>query len=133
MTIALSDPIRVVEKDPRTSHAMPSDQLSTNARRFLARDVTSVMQLELILVLHRDAQVRWTPDALAGELRAPAEWIVEELAALAASGVARTDDGGATYRLEQAGAAAAWVNEIAALYPARRTSIINLIFAPAPR
>lgn len=117
----------------RTSHPMPSDHLSAHARRFLAQDVTSVMQLELILVLHRDAAQSRTPEALAGELRAPVEWIVEELATLAAAGVARSDDGGETYRLEQAGAAAVGVDEIAALYPARRTSIINLIFASAPR
>lgn len=122
----------MVEKDPRTSHAMPSDHLPAHAQRFLAQDVTSVMQLELILVLHRDASVSWTPDALALELRTSPVWVAEELARLTTSAVVCSDDRGATHRLDLAGTRAAGLDEIAASYPQRRTSIINLIFASAP-
>jgi hypothetical protein len=132
ITAAARSRILVVEKDPRTSHRMPSDRLSIRAQRFLAQDVSSVMQLELVLALHRDPAASWTPAALAGELRAPAAWIVEELTALLAVGVARSDDDGTTYRLERAGADSAGLDEIAAAFPRRRTSIINLIFAATP-
>jgi hypothetical protein len=119
----------------RRAHAppMPSDHLSAHARRFLAQDVTSVMQLELILVLHRDPSARWTPDELARELRASEVWVAEQLSLLTTATVVRTDDDGTTHRLDPEGAHAAGLEEIAASYPQRRTSIINLIFASAPR
>jgi hypothetical protein len=132
MTAAARVPICVVEKDLRTSHAMPSDHLPANAQRFLAQDVTSVMQLELILVLHRDASVSWTADALARELRTSQVWVAEELERLTAAAVVRSDDDRAGHRLDVVGARGAGLDEIAASYPQRRTSIINLIFASAP-
>jgi DNA-binding IclR family transcriptional regulator len=110
---------------------MPSHRLSTRAQRFLAQDVQSVMQLELVLALHRDADTPWTPDALARELRAPADWVLDQLTGLTSAGIARREDDGSAYRLDPAGAASRGIDEIAVLYPQRRTSIIKLIFARA--
>lgn len=113
---------------------MPS-RLSHAARRFLADDVHSVMQLELVLLLHREATRAWTAHEAARELRAPAPWVETQLVDLIALGlvaVEEHDDGAVRYRFLARASRAAVVDEIAGSYPRRRTSIIKAIFSPGP-
>ena len=111
---------------------MPS-RLSAPARRFLADDVHSVMQLELVLLLHRDRDAAWTAMGLARELRTAEPWVAGELVDLVALGAARATDGAVpTYRAEAGGPLTPAIEEVAALYPTLRTTIITLIFQSSP-
>jgi hypothetical protein len=111
---------------------MPSRRLSVTARRFLTEEVHSVLQLELLLLLARDGARAWIPAAAAAELRGPEAWVEAQMADLAARGVLLADahsNIALAYRFAVTGPWGAVVNEIAELYPARRTTIIKLIFS----
>ena len=106
---------------------MPSHVLSPTARRFLTEDVDSVLQLELLLLLHRDATVAWTPDGVSRELRAPEPWVADQLTQLTLAGpLVQADDH--RYAFNADDTLAPTVTEIAALYPQRRATLIELIF-----
>jgi hypothetical protein len=110
---------------------MPPRRLSASARRFLAAEVHSVLQLELMLLLAAVPSRAWTADEAARELRAPEPWVAGQLADLVVAGLARTRDPEALgHRFAKDGPCAAVVAEIADQFPRRRTSIIKLIFAP---
>jgi hypothetical protein len=110
---------------------MPPRRLSASARRFLAAEVHSVLQLELMLLLAADWSRTWTAAAAARELRAPEPWVAGQLADLVVAGLARTVDPEAlAHRFAADGPSAGVVAEIGEQFPQRRTSIIKLIFAP---
>jgi hypothetical protein len=111
---------------------MATHRLSPAARRLLAEDVDSVMQLELVLLLHADPAAPWSVEAAARELRTGEAWVAAQLSALAAMGLARPVDGGLAYAFDAADPLAPAVAEIADQYRQRRTSIIKLIFSASP-
>jgi len=100
-------------------------------RAFIAAHVESVLQLELLLLLHAQAPRPWTADELARELRIDAAWASAQLASLAGAGV--LDAGAAdppayryAPRTPQLDAAVAG---LARAYAARRVTVIGLIFS----
>ena len=112
---------------------MAVDRLSAASRRFLVEDVESVMQLELVLMLHRDAGLAWSSAAAARELRAPQPWVETQLDRFVQRGLAETtaqDD--RRYRFDSTGPFAAVVSEIAGCFSQWRTSIIGLIHRARP-
>lgn len=91
------------------------------------------MQLELVLLLHRERDRCWSAAAAARELRAPEQWLEDQLQALLARGVAATssqEEG--CYRLDVAGPMAPTIDEIALRYPQWRTSMVALIHRARP-
>ena len=112
---------------------MAATPLSAGIRRFLHEDIHSVMQLELVLLLHRDADLAWSAAAAARELRAPQPWVETQLEGFVQRGLAETtpeDD--PRYRFDSTGAPAAVVDEIAVCFSQWRTSIIALIHRARP-
>jgi hypothetical protein len=107
--------------------------MSDAVRAFVADHIHSVTQLELLLLLHRDPRVEWTPERAAAEMRFPAPWAIDQLERFAAAGlVAGRDAGTPCFRYTAQGDQAAVVDELAELYRRRRTTLITLIFSPAP-
>lgn len=112
---------------------MAAERLSAATRRFLVEDIQSVMQLELVLLLHRDAGVAWSSAAVARELRAPQPWVETQLEGFVARGLtATTAPDGSRYRFDPTGPLAAVVDEIALCFSQWRTSIIALIHRARP-
>lgn len=88
-------------------------------------------QLELLLLLHRDPRVEWTPERAGAEMRFPAPWASDQLERFAEAGlVARPGAGDPGFRYAPDGDHSAVVDELAELYRRRRTTLTSLIFSP---
>lgn len=111
---------------------MPAERLSAPTRRFLVEDIQSVMQLELVLLLHRDAGLAWSSAAASRELRAPQPWVETQLEEFVRRGLAETTPEDSRYRFDPTGPRAAVVDEIALCFSQWRTSIIALIHRARP-
>jgi hypothetical protein len=106
-------------------------------KAFLAAHIESVLQLEILLLLHGRAPRQWTAAELAQELRIDAVWASNQLAGLADAGVlgvsaaaAAPEATGPAYRYEPRTAEMdRAVAGLAREYEARRVTIIGLIFS----
>ena len=107
------------------------DAIPDEVKAFIAAHVESVLQLELLLLLHAQAPRPRTADELARELRIDAAWAAAQLASLAGAGVlAATVDDPPAYRYEpRTSQLDAAVRGLAREYAARRVTIIGLIFS----
>ncbi|HEY3243735.1 MAG TPA: hypothetical protein VGM03_10325 [Phycisphaerae bacterium] len=113
---------------------MGRDAVPEHVRNFIAEHVRSLKSLELLLMLHADPGRAWTGTELGRELRAAPEWAQRELEDLAGRGLAAPGTAAGTFRyaprrteLDET------IAMLAALYPERRFTIIQIIFgAPEP-
>jgi hypothetical protein len=98
-------------------------------RAFIVRHLTSGAQLEVLLLLHRQADCTWSAAAVGRELRLDAEQAGWALSRLAADGLLGGDEESG-YRFEpRLRREAHAVDALAALYPTYRSAIISLIFS----
>ena len=110
---------------------MSQEDLSAEARKFLADHIESVLELEALLLLAADANRIWTATDVARELRVDPGWAGPQLSRLCGRGVLACDsDPQPHYRfapsspkMEQA------VRDLASAYATRRVTVISLIFA----
>jgi hypothetical protein len=111
--------------------AAAEDAISDEVKAFIAAHVDSVLQLELLLLLHAQAPRTWTADELARELRIDRAWASAQLASLAGAGVlSASGDDPPAYRYEpRAPQLDVAVRGLAREYAARRVTIIGLIFS----
>jgi hypothetical protein len=110
----------------------PMGEITDAIKRFIADHITSVDQLEVLLLLHRTAEREWTAAAVSRELRIDAEWAARRLDDLQVRGFlsAMEGEGAASYRWAPATAdLARGVEAVAAAYAERRVSVTTLIFA----
>ena len=115
-------------------HPMAPVRISAAARAFLAAHIHSIMQLELLLLVHRDPATAWSAQDASRELRSPVGWVEAQLVDFAGQGLLRFDGGDpGTFRYDRDARQTAAIDELARLYPGRRTSIIKLIFSPPTR
>ena len=107
------------------------DAIPNEVRAFIAAHVESVLQLELLLLLHAQAPRAWTADELARELRIDPAWASGQLASLAGADVlAATQSNPPAYRYEpRTPPLDAAVRGLAREYANRRVTIIGLIFS----
>jgi hypothetical protein len=66
---------------------MSFQSIPKEANRFIAEYITSVAQLELLLLLRTDQERAWTADHLARELRVDPAWAQLQLEAMAGTGL----------------------------------------------
>lgn len=105
--------------------------ISPEVRAFIAGQIESVVQLEMLLLLHADPMRAWSPDELAKELRIEPAWASAQLLLLAQRGLLSVADStGVAYRygpntpeLAQA------VDGLAKAYTDRRVTVISLIYS----
>jgi hypothetical protein len=97
---------------------------------FVREHMRSVWAVELLLILRRDPERCWAPQALVAELRASTNLVNDNLQHFETSGLAVRDDDGC-WRYAPAGAP---LHELAgrleAAYRERPVAIINLIARP---
>lgn len=101
--------------------------LSDGVRRLLSAHIDSLEQLEILLLLHRDRNRRWTANDVAAELRTASESASERLVDLERRGFAKHT--AAAYQFDASPDLDRAVAELATTYPVRRVSIINFIFS----
>ena len=97
---------------------------------FVREHVRSVWAVELLLVLKRDPERRWPPDALTAELRASSTLVNDNLQRFERSGLAIRDEDH-TWRYAPASPVLAHLaDRLERAYRERPVSIINLIASP---
>ena len=104
-------------------------ELSPQARRFLADHIHSTAELELLLMMRRDAVTGWTAETAGGEMRMPVPWAAGQLATMRASGLLALDAAAECYRYRPAPDLDRTVAEVADAYRIRKTRVVALIFA----
>ncbi|HKQ49484.1 MAG TPA: hypothetical protein VJZ71_15540 [Phycisphaerae bacterium] len=110
---------------------MTPDPIPLEVRSFISEHMRSISGIRLLLLLHVDPQREWTAQELAHELRAASEWAERELRLLLAQGlVANSDSQPARFRYApRTEALSNLVSQLAAIYPERRHSIIQILFS----
>jgi hypothetical protein len=107
-------------------------QVSEAVQQFIVKYITSVDQLEILLLLHEYPEREWNADDVARHLFTESTSAESRLAELAANGLISTKSPGdrmsyrhgpKTPQLERA------IAELAKQYPKYRVRIINLIFS----
>lgn len=102
----------------------------TDLAAFVREHVRSVWAVELLLVLKRDPDRAWRPEALVAELRASASLVVDNLQRFERSGLAMHDDAGEWRYAPANPVLARLADQLEAAYRERPVAVINLIAAP---
>ena len=97
-------------------------------RAFITEHVHSIIQLDLLLLLHHESARTFTPADASRELRAPERLLGGQLADFYAAGVLRAEEGDVpAYRFEASGRHAAAVAELDACVRSHRRAVHDLI------
>lgn len=121
----------------RASRALPGakgetlSDLADNLQRFIAENISSVAQLEVLLLLKERPERWWNADEVARALYAGATLIADELAGWQSRGLlASAPDKPGGYRYApQTPAVAAVVDALQDAYKDRRVSVITAIYS----
>lgn len=95
---------------------------------FIEGCFTTAVQVEVLLLLHRDKEQAWSATAVSRELRIDPEHASAAMAHLASNELLLSADGG--YRMGPLRKRdSELVDAVAALYPSYRVAIISIIFS----
>lgn len=111
---------------------MTGSGFSDSLERFVRGLISSVEQVEVLLLLHRTAPRRWGAVAASRELRLDPVSVARRLAEFHDSGVLQVEAGEEALQYWYVASAIApdrTMSELATAYQTRRTSLINLIFS----
>jgi hypothetical protein len=105
--------------------------LPAGVTAFLRERISSLSELELLLLLHRDTDRPWTAANASDTLKLAPAWVAVQLERLVVSGFAqRIGDAPPSYRWHLADPdLAATVERVASAYKARRTRVITSIYS----
>jgi hypothetical protein len=114
--------------------ALGNADLTPDVRTFLAEEIDSAEQLEILLLLHRESEKAWTALDVSQAIYTVPASAVMRLERLVSTGFA-TSSGGADPRYTYAPSSAALrerVDQLAQAYRSDRVSVIKHIFASPP-
>lgn len=111
-----------------TRFPVAQSALPENVRRLIAEHITSVEQLEVLLLLARSDGRRWTPEAVSEELRTSVTSARARLGDLERRGFLSSTAEGCRFEPSVPQAREA-VEALAATYAERRYTVIDLIFS----
>jgi predicted ArsR family transcriptional regulator len=106
--------------------------LSQQVHGLIADRISSVVQLEVLLLLHGHPDQPWTADEVAAQLRIDPTWAEAQLAELATHGLVQRADPAAVnaYRYTPASDdLRRTVDELSKAYADRRVAVISLIYS----
>lgn len=108
--------------------------LPDDVGRFIEGNITSVAQLEVLLLLREDRQREWPVDDVSRALYAGASGMADQLNDLVAKGLAFVVQGADLaprfrYRPESGSEVDILVGQLASYYKERRVSVISLIYS----
>lgn len=101
--------------------------VTDEVRVFIQAHISSIEQLEVLLLLYREGDRSWTAVTVARELRLHVDSVATRLADLTARGLLDTNADG--YRFSRDASIGTVVSQLARAYSEARVSVINLIFA----
>jgi hypothetical protein len=107
------------------------DDFPADLKRFIESHISSVAQLELLLLLRSDPEKTWTPEEAAKSLYTAADIVAGQLAELHQRGLlALLQNPGPAYRyLPTSPDLADLVSRLSEFYKERRVSVITLIYS----
>ncbi len=109
---------------------MKQGGIPAEVEQLLADHIDSVEQLETLLLLLGGGRSDWDAESVSGALYTSVESAADRLASLHAAGILDKDPGRPTYCYKpRTTALDRAVRSLAAIYPARRVTIISLIFS----
>ena len=111
---------------------MLESEFDPRVKEFLETQVTSLVQLEVLLLLRKSEGRAWSAKEMGHELRSDVGWIEEHLGSLVATGflVLGVADAGATYSYAPSTEDARRLADgVARAYAERRLGVINLVCA----
>ncbi|HLI97118.1 MAG TPA: hypothetical protein VKT72_13700 [Candidatus Baltobacteraceae bacterium] len=106
---------------------MPKREFSLAFRTFINKNISSVEQIEVLLILHANPERVWTVDEISAILRSSPNSIRSRLTVLADRNLCRAAEGG--YRYRASGRLDEMVEVLASQYAERRFSVIELVFS----
>lgn len=110
---------------------MAKREFSSGFRTFVNKNISSVEQIEVLLILHANPEREWTVHEISAILRSSPYAIESRMPGLIAAKLARKTEGG--YQYVASGRSHAHVEELQEEYSARRFSVIELVFSkPSP-
>ena len=99
-----------------------------HVRSLLVDDLSSMAQLEMLLLLHAEPRRAFTRDDVAAALRIEPGWAAEELARLQGRGLLTLGDAGYRYDPQRPDLARA-TDGLAQAFVTHRVSVITLLFS----
>lgn len=106
---------------------MPKREFSAAFRTFVNKNITSVEQIEVLLILHANPDRVWTVGEISAILRSSPYAIESRMPGLIAAKLAKAGDEGFQYAAS--GRAHAFVETLQDEYSARRFSVIEMVFS----
>lgn len=107
-------------------------ELSAQVQELIVERIGSVVQLEVLLLLHARPERAWTADDVATNLRIDPNWAEAQLAELSGHGLLARGEPAAARTYQYAPASAAMggtVDELSKAYAGMRVSVISLIYS----
>lgn len=117
------------ERSDQRWSAVATGRFTDAFRSFVLKYISSVEQIEVLLILHGSPERTWTVDEINAIVRTNVSSLASRLAGFAHRGLAVEDGGG--YRYAAKGALARMVDLLAHEYATRRFSVIELVFSRA--
>lgn len=110
---------------------MRNPDIPVAVKAFINDHIDSVMQLELLLLLHRTAPKEWSADAIGRELQLDPALVASELANLCAQGllVVRDETAPVYQYSPRTAAIERGVSGLAKTYATRHVAVISLIYS----
>jgi predicted transcriptional regulator len=108
-----------------------NDPIAPKVKRFIDANISSVEQLELLLLLRRTKPRTWTAQSASLELRTSPQSVATRVSELAARGLVTIDGGEFAYGASSS--ADGTVGELERVYATYRTRVITMIFDKPPR
>ncbi len=115
---------------------MPNrDSFPEEVKQFIFAYIDSVEQLEVLFLLYRDPDDKWTPERMSAELRSSPSSIEGRLKALEAHGlIKRSSEASLDYFYQGSRPETdLLLSQLQSLYQSRRHKILELIFSPLKR
>lgn len=109
---------------------MNTEDVPFEVAEFISANISSLGQLELVLLLHSKPSPDWTAERAAAELRSNASVVERHFETLCAKGVLDRDPGPPTvHRISSSEHMEKRVASLSKIYSTHRTRVIDLIYS----
>lgn len=109
---------------------MTSEDFPADLSQYITERISSVAQLEALLLLRSDPEKTWTAPEVEASLRTTPEMAAEQLAILQSEGIViQPDSNVAEFRYSPTDKLRDLIDRLAAIYEERRVTVITMIYS----